>query len=102
MSEKDFYWFCFSLLTKKLVMLTWHEGVPVDQNQDEFSQVTNDRIVNRLNWLENEASVEGLVNCSSLILSGVKNTNETYPIRKAAKTVGIDVNNCFQVCEKVY
>lgn len=100
--EKDFFLVCFSLLTKKLSYADPALSVPVRiKTKDRFSQVTNDRIVNRLNWLENEASVkEEFIKIVQSNIERVKNTNETYPIREAAKTVGIDARQLFSSMEK--
>ncbi|MFA3153717.1 site-specific DNA-methyltransferase [Acinetobacter baumannii] len=94
--EKDFFKVCFSSLAKKISYADPAISVPVRlKAKDSFSDITNERIQKRLDWIKNLNVIDEFHNVVNSNIERVRQTNEQYPQRVVAKKVGIDARNIF-------
>lgn len=94
--EKDFFKVCFSSLAKKISYADPAISVPVRlKTKETFPDTANERIQKRLDWIKNLNVIDEFHNIVNSNIERIKQTNEQYPQRVAAKNVGIDARNIF-------
>jgi len=94
--EKDFFKVCFSSLAKKISYADPAISVPVRlKTKDSFSDITNERIQKRLDWIKNLNVIDEFHNIVNSNIERIRQTNKQYSQRVVAKNVGIDARNIF-------
>ena len=95
--EKDFFKVCFSSLAKKISYADPAISVPVRlKTKEKFSQVTNQRIQKRLDWIQNLDVIAEFESNADANIERIRQTNAQFPKRISALKVGIDARDIFK------
>lgn len=95
--EKDFFKVCFSALAKKISYADPAISVPVRlKTKEKFSEVTNQRIQKRLDWIQNLDVIAEFESNVDANIERVRQTNAQFPERISALKVGIDARHIFK------